>query len=243
MRVPIDPSSQVTDQEARRSLRLGPRRGATPQGESSAASPAGSDVESLARLHRDEVSLVSWHRVLPAGLGEQLLEWAERFPARFEQTVAMPGCDLTDATRGLADPARAWLTMDTSLLLARFALVAGARRLRVWFGAVRTDQCRKFHVDYLRYRLVTTYVGPGTEWVSDDDVRREALDHPPECPCDANKEIVRDLSRIRQAVPGEVLVMKGARHPNGRGVVHRSPPIEGTGRVRVVLIASTVDAS
>jgi len=44
-------------------------------------------------------------------------------------------------------------------------------------------------------------------------------------------------------VPGEVIVMKGALHPNHRGAVHRSPPIEGTGRVRVVLIASTVDRS
>jgi hypothetical protein len=37
--------------------------------------------------------------------------------------------------------------------------------------------------------------------------------------------------------------MKGALHPNHRGAVHCSPPIEGTGRVRVVLIASTVDGS
>lgn len=34
--------------------------------------------------------------------------------------------------------------------------------------------------------------------------------------------------------------MKGARHPGWRGAVHRSPPIEGTGIVRVVLSASAV---
>ena len=131
--------------------------------------------------------------------------------------------------------------MDVAVLISRLAHLADARRLRVSLGAVRTDQCRKFHVDYVRYRLVTTYVGPGTEWVPDSAVRREALDHPPDCPCDANKEIVKDASAIRHAVPGEVVVMKGALHPNSLGAVHRSPPIEGTGRVRVVLIASTVD--
>jgi len=149
--------------------------------------------------------------------------------------------DRGPATRGLAEPASTWLTVDVAVLIARLAHLADARRLRVSLGAVRTDRCRKFHVDYVRYRLVTTYVGPGTEWVPDSAVHREALDHPPDCPCDANKEIVKDASAIRHAVPGEVVVMKGALHPNSLGAVHRSPPIEGTGRVRVVLIASTVD--
>ena len=204
---------------------------------------ADAEVEASERLAQGEVNLVSWHRELPVGLDAQLVEWAKRFPAQFDEIVGMPNYDLSAATRGLAEPARTWLTMDVAVLIARLAHLADARRLRVSLGAVRRDQCRKFHVDYVRYRLVTTYVGPGTEWVPDEAVRREALDHPPDCPCDANKEIVRDASAIRHAVPGEVIVMKGARHPNHRGAVHRSPPIEGTGRVRVVLIASTVDGS
>lgn len=201
------------------------------------------EAEATERLVRDEVNLVSWHRELPAGLDAQLVEWARRFPARFEQIVCMPKYDLSTATSGLAEEARVWLTMDVAVLIGRFAQLADARRLRVFFGAVRTDQCRKFHVDYVRYRLVTTYVGPGTEWVPDHAVRREALDHPPDCPCDANKEIIRDVSAIRHAAPGDVIVMKGALHPNQRGAVHRSPPIEGTDRLRVVLIATTVDGS
>lgn len=50
-------------------------------------------------------------------------------------------------------------------------------------------------------------------------------------------------STPRHAVPGDVIVMKGALHPGHRGAVHRSPPIEGTGRIRVVPIASTVEGS
>ena len=204
---------------------------------------ASAEVEASERLARGEVTLVSWHRGLPSGLDAQLVEWAKRFSAQFDEIVCMPNYDLSAATRGLAEPARAWLTMDVAVLIARLAHLADARRLRVSFGAVRTGQCRKFHVDYVRYRLVTTYVGPGTEWVPDEAVRREALDHPLDCPCDANTEIVRESSVIRHALPGEVIVMKGALHPDHRGAVHRSPPIEGTGRVRVVLIASTVDGS
>ena len=202
-----------------------------------------SDVGVLEQLRRDDVGLVSWRRELPSGLDAELTDWASRSSPEFDEVLSMPNYDLSAATRGLAEPARGWLIADIALLLARLAHFADARRLRVSLEAVRTNQCRKFHVDHVRYRLVTTYVGPGTEWVPDDAVRREALDHPLDCPCDANKEIVRDPSAVRHAVPGEVIVMKGARHPNHRGAVHRSPPIEGTGRTRVVLIASTVDRS
>ena len=152
------------------------------------------NVRELDQLCRDEVNLVSWHRELPSGLDEQLVEWAGRFPAQFDDVVSMPRYELSAALCGLAEPARVWLNADIAILLARLAHLAEARRLRVSFGAVRRDQCRKFHVDYVRYRLVTTYAGPGTEWVPDD-------------------------------------------------AVHRSPPIEGTGLVRVVLVASTVDGS
>lgn len=213
------------------------------QGHFSTFRRGSAEVEASERLARGEGNLVSWHRELPSGLDAHLVEWAKRFPAHFDELVSMPNYDLSAATRGLAEPAREWLTMDVATLIARLALLADARSLRVWFGAVRTDQCRKFHVDFVRYRLVTTYVGPGTEWVPDEAVRREALEHPQDCPCDANNEIVRDLSAVRHAVPGEVIVMKGALHPGHLGAVHRSPPIEGTGQVRVVLIASTVDRS
>ncbi len=199
----------------------------------------------LEPLHRPELELVSWSRALPPWLGPMLEGWAARFPARYERTLATSASprELEDAVLGLGEDARRWLTRDLAGLLAGLAEVAQTRHLRVSFGAVRSDQCRRFHVDYVRYRMVTTYVGPGTEWAPDAAVSREALDHPPGCPCDANKAIVKDSSAIRHAVSGEVLVMKGARHPDRRGVVHRSPSIEGTGQTRVVLAASVVDAS
>ena len=190
----------------------------------------------------DHVNLVTWRRPLPSGLEEQLVEWVNAYTADFDEVISMASYDLSAAMRGLKGSARDWLGTDVSVLLARFADFSGAKQLRVSFGAVRTDQCRKFHVDNVRYRLLTTYVGPGTEWLPDDAVRREALGQPSKDPDDPNKEIVRDPSAVRRAVPGEVVVMRGSRHPNQRGAVHRSPPIENGAKVRVVLVATTVDA-
>jgi len=205
--------------------------------------PADAGADAIARLAARDMNLVSWHRVLPAGLEAQLEQWAKDFPAKFDEVLSMPHGDLSECTHGLAEPARSWLMSDVAALTARLAKLADARRLRVSLGAVRTDQCRKFHFDFVRYRMITTYVGPGTQWLPDEAVNREALEHPENCPCDANKEIVRDADAIRHAIPGEVVLMKGALHPHRLGAVHRSPPIEGTGLVRVVLIVSTVDRS
>jgi hypothetical protein len=146
------------------------------------------------------------------------------------------GADFDDALRHA-------LRDDVWSLAAAFASVAGSTRIRVVFGPVRGDQCRKFHVDWLRLRLVTTYVGKGTEWIADEDVDRDALLHAPESPAAANAQILRAGGVVRHVRTGDALLMKGARFSSRQhAAVHRSPPIEGTGQVRVVLILSTVDA-
>jgi cytochrome P450 len=159
----------------------------------------------------------------------------------FDRVIAPASRTLERATLGVPEPYRSWLSSDVRMLLTHFARFTRARRLRVWLGAVQSDQCRKFHVDYVRYRLVTTYLGPGTEWVPDHAVCRDALQDSRECPLEANRAIVPDPSAVRRAVAGEVLLMKGARHAQQRGAVHRSPPIEGTGAVRVLLSVSSVE--
>lgn len=209
--------------------------------ESEGAASERAALDAFEPLHRGEIDLVSWRRTLPSGLDEHLDAWLSSEPARFDQIISSSDDDLSITTRGVAEPARAWLTRDVVRLVACFARFVDARKLRVAFGPVRTDQCRKFHVDFVSYRLVTTYVGPGTEWVPDDAVRREALEDPPACPHEANRAILRDASAVRRAEPGEVIVMKGALRSSLGGAVHRSPPIERVGRPRVVLIVTTVD--
>jgi hypothetical protein len=201
------------------------------------------EADAAERIVHGDVELVSWFRALPPRLDAHLTDWAQRDRPEFDHVLSTQRYDLSAATSGLDASVREWLTADIAYLLGRLAQLSEARHLRVWFGAVRSDQCRRFHVDYVRYRLITTYVGPGTEWVPEHALCREALAHPQDCPCDANEAIVRDPSEIRHAMAGEVLVLRGAHHRSGLGAVHRSPPIEGTGRVRVVLIASTVDPS
>ena len=187
------------------------------------------------------VNVTCWQRRIPFAVTEALAAWALLRPS-FETTVSAGRYDLAPALVGLAEPHRAWLMKDIAVLVARFAGLARSDRARVSFGTVRTNACQRFHVDTLRFRLVTTYLGPGTEWVPNEAVCRDGLEHPIDCLCDANQAIVPDGGAVRHAATGDVLVMKGHSHEHGPGAVHRSPPIEGVASARVVLVVSTVKA-
>lgn len=121
------------------------------------------------------------------------------------------------------------------------AAVAETERLKLFFGRVDTDRCRKFHVDFLRLRAMATYVGPGTEWIRERDVNRWVLDAPPLCPNEANRAILRPGGQVEHARTGDILLLKGARWGDGvQGIVHRSPPIEAAGLSRIVCIVSAL---
>jgi hypothetical protein len=118
-----------------------------------------------------------------------------------------------------------WLVNDLSFLGLMFEQLTGAQRLCLRLDVIEDDACRKFHVDNVRYRLVTTYRGPGTQWLPPHALATL----PPGSPISSD--------HIRQLERGWVAVMRGSRgatagHP---GVLHRSPSIEGKGIARLFL--------
>ena len=122
-------------------------------------------------------------------------------------------------------------------MIRTFARVADISRFRMVAGPVFNDSCRRFHIDHLRLRLITTYVGPGTEWVDESNADFTALDHPESCDCENPPSLVRDTEKVHRAKAGDVLLMKGDLYSNDlRGQVHRSPPIEGTSLTRYVVV-------
>ena len=118
-----------------------------------------------------------------------------------------------------------WLVHDVVDKAEFMAQLTGAPALRVRLEVVDDDHCRKFHVDDVRLRLVTTYRGPGTEWVAP----RLAVKLAPGG--DPPAHAIRHLGR------GHVAVMRGRKGstPEAPGILHRSPPIAGTGVVRLFL--------
>jgi hypothetical protein len=120
-------------------------------------------------------------------------------------------------------PERDALGADIAALARIFADLMGARYLRVRLDVVRTDACRKFHLDAVTVRLVCTYRGTGTQY---------GLARGVETP-----------DRICTAPTGAPILFCGTRATKGApsDLRHRSPPIEGTGATRLVLVLDPVD--
>ncbi|MEI9985701.1 MAG: DUF1826 domain-containing protein [Aliidongia sp.] len=108
-------------------------------------------------------------------------------------------------------------------LAARFALLAQSDLVDLRLEAMTHDGCWRFHKDRVRLRLLATYCGPATQIVAAEHAaqalrQQRAYDGP-----------IEALSN------GDVALFKGDHAEPGSGVVHRSPPVQGTGAARLLL--------
>lgn len=120
---------------------------------------------------------------------------------------------------------------DLAHLAAGFFALSDGRDVSVRLEATDVDGCRRFHTDRTHLRLLCTYRGPGTEWLADEQVDRNA-----QCKGAPNEDIVR-FGEPRRFKAFWVGILKGTTYPDnaGRGLVHRSPPIAGSGQTRVLV--------
>ncbi len=128
------------------------------------------------------------------------------------------------------------ITQDVTYLLSLFKDVVGAESFRLLLATINTNMCKRFHTDINDLRMLCTYSGQGTLWLTEENVDRNALDS-----CEGNDCVVLDESNIQQAETGSVLILKGAIYPKEgtKAVVHRSPTIEESGEKRLLLRIDT----
>ena len=109
--------------------------------------------------------------------------------------------------------------------------VSDDRDVTLRLVTTENDDCRRFHVDYTHLRLLCTYRGQGTEWLTNKQVDRFAQSSG--APNDA---IIR-FGKPSQFDPFWVGILKGAAYPGnaGHALLHRSHPIAASADTRVVL--------
>ena len=133
--------------------------------------------------------------------------------------VASQVCD----TSGMPDCAeRGRLIDDTAALADLFAGLMRAPYLRLRFDVVTSNACRKFHTDVVTARMICTYRGMGTQYCFSTDGGKPG--------------------RVFTVPTGAPILLRGTLWPERpkSGLLHRSPPIEGTGETRLVLVLDPV---
>ena len=118
-----------------------------------------------------------------------------------------------------------WLSDDVVFLARLFQNVTGANCLCLRLEAVEDNACERFHTDNVSFRLVTTYRGPGTEWLS------------PPAALSLREDTELPTDKILQLARGHVGIMRGRRHATTEmpALHHRSPQIVGTSITRLFL--------
>jgi hypothetical protein len=192
----------------------------------SAIAVAESPVE-LSAIHAPDCAAAIW----PRQPLESFQAWIDALaPEQLPKarTILHPG-KVREATSQICDicgtpdcAERTRLVDDTAALADIFANLMSAPYLQLRLDVVTTNACRKFHIDALTARLICTYRGQGTQY----GLSAEGTD--PE--------------RVSTVPTGAPIVLRGTEWPESpsAGLLHRSPPIEGTGETRLVLVLDPI---
>ena len=159
------------------------------------------------------------------------VDWLAELPCQAlpEERIVLKPSDVEARVEGLmpvcaqADNlARSWLIQDIATLAQGFAKLMEAPYLRLRLDPIKTNACRKFHIDAVTARLVCTYRGQPTQYGMGDAQRK-----------------VAEFASVPEACP---VILRGTRWTGDAptDLLHRSPPIEGTGETRLLLVLDPV---
>jgi hypothetical protein len=182
----------------------------------------------LDAIRETNVEMAIWRRALPACLSAALRRTdpanlpdfrllVRRVDAEAAVSAELGACD------ALAPPIAKLLTDDIIDLVDTYTAITGTKVVDIRLERITDDACRRFHRDRVRMRLLTTYLGPGSEWVE-----------PPYAEIALRNE-GRFCIPIRRLDSDDVAIFRGCLDDPARGLAHRSPPIEATGETRLLL--------
>ena len=179
--------------------------------------------DALEAIHHADCAAAIWQRAFPDGFAEWIDGLSpEQLPSA---RVVLTPDRVADAVTMLCDGAdtpasahREFLISDAADLATHFATIMDAPYLRMRLDKVTTNACRKFHMDAVVARLVCTYRGSGTQY--------------------GTSVAGGDPEVIARVATGSPIVMRGSLWPETpkSGLLHRSPPIEGSGETRLLFV-------
>lgn len=173
-------------------------------------------------------SLVIWERMIPSVANEWLKHLA---PDQLPQGRVLANCKTIEKAVGSffvncaakdGEAARC-LEQDIIKLANIYSDIAKTDTVDIRLDAIQHDACWKFHLDQVALRMVTTYIGAGTQYVvaehADEALRQQ-------------KAYSGPLKKIPEQA---VAIFKGAHSRPGAGILHRSPPANSFSGTRLLL--------
>jgi len=182
----------------------------------------------LAYIYEDNINLATWQRDLSPELisaAQKLLSSDHTFRISTSVTPEETFAALYDTLGGNAEAKL--ISNDIAEIVEMFCCLFDLERVGLRITTLDKAMCPKFHVDRVPCRLITTYSGIATEWLSHNIVDRSKLGLGSKGKSDAESGIYTDHNDIQQLNTGDVSLLKGESWlgNEGGGLVHRSPNI------------------
>ncbi|MEM6388539.1 MAG: DUF1826 domain-containing protein [Pseudomonadota bacterium] len=191
----------------------------------------GAAPQSLFAIHETDCAAAIWQRAPLTAFQD----WIGALPVDQlprARTILRPNAvrhamsDLCDGRDLAPSIERDMLIDDVAALSEIFARVMQAHFVRLRLGVITTNACRKFHLDSMTARLICTYRGMGTQYGLSA----------------SQADPTADPRHVHTTPTGCPIMLRGSLWPveMAQTLLHRSPPIEGTGEARLVLVLDPV---
>jgi hypothetical protein len=193
-----------------------------------------SDISVLPRIFETPINIAILQRTLPAEIAvsanaqcQTSRDW------QYAWLGAPSDAFKADLHRQLPEPsAGEALVDDVATVAEAIAYLFDTDTVGIRLRLLTAAMCPRFHCDNLPVRLVTTYIGPGSEWLPEHAINRAGLGAPtPDRP-----NIITDTAAIQRMQPGDIALIKGSGWVGCEeyGLVHRSPSLD-KGQKRLLL--------
>lgn len=183
------------------------------------------DISVLPRIFEDAINIAILQRALPADIAlSAQAQCLTHRPWQYSWLGHPDETFITDLQRQLPAPdAAAPLIDDIATIAEAVAFLFDTQTVGIRLRMLNSAMCPRFHCDNIPVRMVSTYIGPGSEWLPEHAINRAGLGAPyPDRP-----DIATDTTAIQHLTPGDIALIKGSGWIGceERSLVHRSPAL------------------
>ena len=179
----------------------------------------------LSDIFKNENNISLWNRELDRAISLGAKEIInDNLEFNFSKVLKYDEINETLVSRLGQSQNKIFLFNDISNLTELFCNMFELKNVWLRMGISTKATCPRFHVDYLKCRLLTTYYGPGTEWLPNELIDRSKLKFNQKSSTDQDG-LFSSKTHIKQLATGDVALLKGELWSGnkGQGLVHRSP--------------------
>ena len=180
-------------------------------------------LEDLPRFRDPDCAALVWNRLAPQGLKDwingldpaHLPRWREVVAAEVVSEAVLDACE--EAGTPECEERTAPIA-DIQALSHAFAELMETSFVQLRLDVIKSNACRRFHVDAITARMVCTYRGTGTQF--------------------GTSHGGQEPTRIHTVSSQSPIFLRGSlwSETPASNLLHRSPPIEGTGETRLLLV-------